>query len=414
MTKIRLKKVKRPGPMKFNPKTEELEKTYRHVWMLRWDDSRGRDCGETIGDCKLMPKRKAEAIRRDRQGKLDNKLIPRDRPQKMALQEFLRRDREAVQVDVKPKTIEELRTVAKHAVRALGREYDIQQLDYADVGRIKAHLADRGLAAATICKVIHHLQGAFSRGVKLRVIASNPFQGVKLPKVQPKAVRTYKPLEIEAMIAATDDLWWKALIRLGYTSGLRRGEMLNLQWEDIDFNAANVKVQSKQTGSFTVNEQQYPVLPWTSKSYQARAVPIPPETVTALQRLKAKSGGSLYVFLSLQRLAEIAAYLDTRSDGKLQANYKLVCRFDETWAAIQDAAKALLSKPNSEPYHWEHRTLHDLRKSYGCLMAQRIPIHELKGLLGHSSISTTERHYLAVGEDVADRVRAAFSTAVAV
>ncbi len=393
-TKISLHKVKR--------KTGS-------VWMLRWYDSKGKRCGDTIGKVGVMMKRQAESIRRERQGKLDNQLIPRDRPKSMALQEFLRRDREAVEVDLQPKTIAELRIAADHAIRALGAEYDVQQLDYSDVGRIKAHLADRGLAKATICKVIRHLQGAFTRGVKLRVLASNPFQGVQLPKIQPKAVKTYKPQEIEAMIASTDDLWWKALIRLGYTSGLRRGEMLNLQWADIDFNAANVKVQSKRAGSFIVNGQEYPVLPWNSKSYQDRAVPIPQVTVTALQRLKAKSGGSLYVFLSLQRLSEIGAYLAKRSNGKLQANYKLIYRFSEKWADIKDAAKDALSEKCGKPYHWEHRTLHDLRKSYGCLMAQRIPIHELKGLLGHSSIRTTERHYLTVSEDVADRVRAVFS-----
>jgi hypothetical protein len=42
-------------------------------------------------------------------------------------------------------------------------------------------------------------------------------------------------------------------------------------------------------------------------------------------------------------------------------------------------------------------------------MASHIPIHELKALLGPSSIRTTERHYLAVGDDVADRVRSAFT-----
>ena len=162
MTKITLHRVKR---------------TTGSAWMLRWYDSRGKRCGETIGKIGLMTKRQAEHVRRERQGKIDNRLIPRDRPKRMALQEFLRRDRVAVAVDVKPKTSEELRIAADHAIRALGTDYDVQQLDYADVGRIKSHLADRKLASATICKTIRHLQGAFSRGVRLRLITSNPFQG---------------------------------------------------------------------------------------------------------------------------------------------------------------------------------------------------------------------------------------------
>ncbi len=401
-------------PFGGNPAMITLHRVKRKtgaVWMLRWYDSRGKRCGETIGKVGVMTKRQAEHVRRERQGKLDNRLIPRDRPKRMALQEFLRRDRQAVAVDVKPKTIEELRIAADHAIRALGTDYDVQQLDYADVGRIKSHLADRKLASATICKTIRHLQGAFSRGVRLRLIASNPFQGVTLPKVQPKPVRTYQPQEIAAMIAVAPDLWWEALIRLGYTSGLRRGELLNLQWLDVDFDVGIVKVQSKVAGSFVVRDQTYPIFGWTSKSYHDRAVPIPQETVTALQRLKAKSGGSAYVFLGLDRLAEIGAFMAS-NDGKLSANYKLVCHFEKSWDDLQSKAGARLSKGQPEPYQWERRTLHDLRRTYGSLMASHVPIHELKALLGHSSIRTTERYYLAVGNDVADRVRSVFSIAV--
>lgn len=332
-----------------------VKRTNGRVWMLRWfglyiDPKTGspRRHGETIGKVGVMTKRQAEHVRRERQGKLDNRLIPRDRPKRIALQEFLRRDREAVAVDVKPKTIEELRIAADHATRLLGTEYDIQQLDYADVGRIKLHLADRKLASATICKTIRYLQGAFSRGVRLRLIASNPFQGVMLLKVQPKPVRTYQPHEIAAMINVAPDLWWEALIRLGYTSGLRRGELLNLQWLVVDFDVGIVKVQSKVAGSFVVRDQTYPIFGRTSKSYHDRAVPIPPETVTALHRLKAKSGGSAYVFLGLDRLAEISAYM-AGNDGKLSANYKLVCHFEKSWDDLQAMAEARL-RGQPEPY----------------------------------------------------------------
>ena len=401
MTKVRLKRFKRKQP---NGKD-------RYVWMLRWDGSNGRDCGETIGDCRTMTRRQAEAIRRDRQGKIDNRLIPRDRPKRMALQEFLHRDREAVEVDVKPKTIEELRIAANHAIRALGVDYDVQQLDYADVGRIKSHLADRKLAAATITKTIRYLQSAFARGVKLRIIASNPFQGVKLPKVQPKAVRVYKPTEVEALIAVAPALWWESLIRLGYTSGFRLGEMLNLQWSDLDFDAGTVKVQAKRPGSFQLDKRTYPILGWTSKSYHDRTVPIPQETVTALQRLKAKSGGSVYAFLSLDRLAEIGAFMDAH-EGKLPGSYKLVNNVTRTWQGIQDAAAAHLSQGQDESYEWERRTLHDLRRTFGTLAARLVPAHELQALMGHASILTTQRFYLAVGDDMADRVRSAFTIAV--
>lgn len=393
-----------------NISLHNVKRKNSRVWMLRWYDSQGRRCGETIGKVGKMTKRQADYARRDKQGKIDNKLVPLDRPQKMALSEFLRRDREAVEVDIKAKSIEELRTAANHAIRALGGEYDIQQLDYADVGRIKAHLADRGLAAATITKTIRYLQSAFARGVKLRVISVNPFQGVKLPKIQPRAVRTYKLPEIEALIKAAPDIWWESLIQLGHTSGFRLGEMLNLQWADLDFEAGTVKVQAKRAGSFKVGEKTYPIFAWTSKSYHDRTVPIPQETVTVLQRLKAKSGKSRYVFLSLDRLTEIGAFM-VSNKGKLPGSYKLVNNITRSWAIIQDAAEARLTKAQDKPYEWEHRTIHDMRRTFGSIAAQYVPAHELQQLMGHANLTTTQRFYLAVGEDMAERVRSAFKFA---
>ncbi len=188
--------------------------------------------------------------------------------------------------------------------------------------------------------------------------------------------------------------------------------MLNLTWADVDLDGETVTVQAKRAGTFRVGDRAYPILGWTSKSYHDRTVPIPAETVTVLQRLKAKAGASVYVFLSLERLEQIADYMD-QHDGKLSASYKLVNNLKRAWGRIQDAAEVRLSEGRDEPYQWERRTIHDLRRSYGSVMAHHVPIHELRALLGHSNIGTTERYYLAVGDDLADKVRGAFGQAVA-
>ena len=186
--------------------------------------------------------------------------------------------------------------------------------------------------------------------------------------------------------------------------------MLNLQWADLDFEAGMVKVQAKRSGSFTVGKQTYPILAWTSKSYHDRTVPIPQETVTVLQRLKAKSGGSVYAFLSLDRLTEIGAFMAS-NDDKLPGSYKLVNNLTRAWASIQDDAQQKLSKAQGEHYAWDHRTIHDMRRTFGSMAAQYVPAHELQKLLGHANITTTQRFYLAVGDDMAERVRSAFKFA---
>ena len=380
----------------------------RHTWQIRWVGTDGKRYCETIGDAARMTKTDAEIIRRQRQGKMDNGLAPVNRPGRLGLAEFLRRDREAVAIDVKAKTLSELETAGAHAVRALGGTLDVQRLDHAAVGRLKKHLADRGLAAATIVKVVRYLQGAFSRGLKLQLVTSNPFKGVKLPKIQARAVQVYRLHEVEAMIAVAPS-WWATFIRLAHTSGLRAGELHNLLWSDVDLEARTVTVAPKKAGRFTVGGQEYPILPWTSKSYGTRTVPIPPATVTALQRWKLRTGGSAYVFLSLDRLAVVGEYLAAH-DGGLPGSYTLASNVTRDFRGIQDAAAARLSEGATKPYEWRHRTVHDLRRSYGTVLARHVPIHELKRLLGHSSIRTTEGFYLAAGDDISAKVTEAFAS----
>ena len=65
---------------------------------------------------------------------------------------------------------------------------------------------------------------------------------------------------------------------------------------------------------------------------------------------------------------------------------------------------------NLEKIDWRLGTVHDLRASFATHAARRgVRMHELKELLGHSSITVTEQFYLDVGDDVAERVRAAFT-----
>jgi integrase len=67
----------------------------------------------------------------------------------------------------------------------------------------------------------------------------------------------------------------------------------------------------------------------------------------------------------------------------------------------------LLRKDDSEA-RWPRGTLHDLRKSSGYHVAQRVPMHELKALMGHSSIRATEEYYTEPGDDLTQKVDAVF------
>ena len=398
MTTVYLMKAQRPT--RRNPK--------RRAWLLRWTTTDGRQLCDIIGDVAMVTKREAEAARRELQGKLDNDLAPRDRPKRMTLADFLRRDREAAALTLRPRSLADLKLAGRYACNVLGETADVRHLDVADAIRVHAYLAKRDMAPSTIVSIMRRLQGAFSRGVAMGLVTSNPFtprtkrrpHGVSLPKLPDGPIRVYQSCEVEAMIEAAPR-WWAMFIRLAYTSGLREGEMLNLLWRDVDFEAGTVSAQTKKAETFKAGDTTYPILPWQTKSYHNRTVKIPTATVKALHDFRDfhEPPRSAYVFLSLSRLEQLA--------GRATLPDKLVNNITRDYRLIQDAAAKVLSS-DDEPYDWQHRTVHDLRRTYGTRMARHVPVHELRRLMGHSSINTTIRHYLAVGDDVAERIEAAF------
>jgi len=304
MTKVNLIEARKPT--KADPA--------RTCYVLRWWTAADKYRAVTLGVVGTMTKRQAVLRQRRKQGEFDNDLAPTDRPGVQPLKAFFEADREAVAVTVAPKTLEDLRIAADHAVRALGEDFDLHKMGHAHIGRIATAMDKRGLARATWVKVLSKLQAACSRGVKRGDLKANPFVGYRYPKVPRRKVDTFSAVEVAAMIGAAPSLWWRVLIRLAYTTGLRRGEMLNLQWDDIDFAGGVVKVQAKRAGVTTICGRLLPTtLAWESKSHNNRQVPVPAATLEALADLRDYSAmtdhdgqrppQTAYVFISLRRMA---------------------------------------------------------------------------------------------------------------
>ena len=272
-------------------------------------------------------------------------------------------------------------------------------------------LGDRTLSpcsTATIRRSVVTLKAAFNRAITRGLIDTNPFVG-RLAKVQPKAKRIYSHDEVDAMVEAAPDAWWATFIRLAFTSGLRVGETLNLHWSDIDEDAGTVTVSAKRAGTFTASGSSFPILAFSCKSHRERQAPLLPEVAKLLQRLKMKSGGSVYPFLSLNRLAILAATQDTTQE--IPAN-KLVNNLLRRFRIIQTRARAILADRRGvvlAEVEWRIGNLHDFRKSFGTHMAHHVSMAELMKLMGHASITTTADYYVDVSDDLAAKVQAAFA-----
>jgi hypothetical protein len=106
----------------------------------------------------------------------------------------------------------------------------------------KASGAERLLSANTVGKIITMLKTTFKAAVKDRVIHVNPALDAELPKVVKKKVQPPDKKDLIAILQrATPEM--KTLFLLDAMTGLRRGEVLTLQWRDIDWLNSKALIQ---------------------------------------------------------------------------------------------------------------------------------------------------------------------------
>jgi integrase len=126
-------------------------------------------------------------------------------------------------------------------IPTLGRE-PISDVRRADLQAIVDDLAKDGLGASTSQMTIVPLKAIFRRELSRGRLTTDPTAGLDLPAIRGGRDRIVSPKQAEALIAALEPrdqvLWATALY-----AGLRRGELMALLWEDVDFENGVIHVR---------------------------------------------------------------------------------------------------------------------------------------------------------------------------
>ena len=103
-----------------------------------------------------------------------------------------------------------------------------------------------GLSGTTVLQIHRVLKMAFGLkgAVKWGIIAKNPLELVDAPTKENQDIQVLDEVQVVKMLEAaqTGDKWFYTLILLAVTSGLRRGELLGLRWQDVDFTNNIIRV----------------------------------------------------------------------------------------------------------------------------------------------------------------------------
>jgi integrase len=116
------------------------------------------------------------------------------------------------------------------------------ELRHADLQALVDRLAEQGHAPSTIQTSVTPLRAIYRRALIRGLVATNPTRGLEVPAVRSKPRQFCSPEEAEQLLAALapED---RPLWACAFYSGLRRGELTALRWDDVDLATGLIRVR---------------------------------------------------------------------------------------------------------------------------------------------------------------------------
>lgn len=155
-----------------------------------------------------------------------------------------------MKTSLRPTTWENYQTqVEKHLKPCLGKHAlgnlktsHIQQFYNAKMMGKRADKKEGGLSAKSIRNIHNVLHSALEQAFKEGLIRINPAKAVRLPRVARKEMQTLTQDDIKKFMEVAKQTPYYTAYFLELYTGLRRGELLALRWQDICFETGTVTV----------------------------------------------------------------------------------------------------------------------------------------------------------------------------
>lgn len=232
--------------------------------------------------------------------------------------------------------------------------------------------------------ILNLISDVFGYAVKMGVVSDNPCSKVSLPKIEHKEKQIYTPEEAARFLELLNDehIKYRAFFNLTIYSGFRRGEMLGLEWKDVDFDNGIISV--RRTSCYTVDRGVYTDTTKTKTSQ--RTLKFPKYIMDLLKELREYQDGEA---LKWGNKWVETDRLFTKDNGEPQhpnTTYTWLKRF---------------CKKNDLPFYG----LHTYRHLFATLLVNGgVDIVTVSGALGHSNVTTTSNIYCHILETARAKV----------
>ena len=235
------------------------------------------------------------------------------------------------------------------------------------------------LSQATIEYNHRILKSIFKFATKLKILKENPMDGVDKPKVENKKVDVYSLEETAHLLQCLEQepLHWRVIIKLAITAGLRRSELLALEFKHFDLDNRILHVEQALTYSKEEGYKIHPIKKGNGRANQ-RDIVISELLIPDIKKLE------------LQRAKERLANADRLwSEGKY--NFLLA---DETGKPYNPYSIRNWWKRFIKRHNLRYITIHGLRHTSATLLINEgVHAKIISERLGHADIDTTMNIY---------------------
>ena len=330
---------------------------------------------------------KADAQRKLKEARRRHETGMRPDAGRLTVGEYLRRwvgAKTGPGTHLRPSTAQRYRQIVDgHLIHMVG-SHRLLSLSPTDVERAISSAIEGGVSVAMAghCKTV--LGTALAQAIRDDLVGRNAAQAAKAPAYRRPEVKPLTREEVHALIEAIDGHPLQPLIVTAVATGLRQGELLGLQWADLDLERGTLTVrQALQDGELVPTK--------TDKS--RRTVGLPPDVVALLRQHR-------------QGMREWRLAMGTGWHGADNPGEGLV--FTNTIGRHLDGPtvthqfQALLAEAGLPRIRF-----HDLRHTCATLLLNDgVPLHTVSRLLGHSQIAITADTYGHLVPDAAGEAAA--------
>jgi integrase len=263
--------------------------------------------------------------------------------------------------------------------------YQLRHLHVGHIGTMQTSLMDAGLSVSTVRVARRVLSSALSHAVMSRHIAHNPVKDIRAPRYpdgERPMLESFTEEQARHLLAVCKDhpdTAVAAFVTIGLILGMRRGEILGLRLEDIDWEEGHLSINQ------ALNQNYLPAAgggwmtelgtstPKTRHSH--RDLSMPPSVRSVVLRLQATRDGQ-------RQMAgddwQETGFLFCSKNGKPFWPSNLRKRYQRL---LGDAGVPKLS-------------IHALRHTFATVcFLNEIPAEQIQTAAGHSSIRTTKDMY---------------------